>query len=91
MSKLWFNIIGFIVIITFLTGAALFVIGLEKPNKKTNTDTYDTLKWVGIVLLIIGGICLLIWLYYKFSKFRNVFDKFYNVKSYDMNNTLRNF
>jgi hypothetical protein len=65
MSNFWFNLIGFILFVFIFAGGFLFALGLEKPNKKKDEGTYNTLKWVGISLLITGGVGMLIWLYFN--------------------------
>lgn len=59
----WINILGWVLLAILATGVILFIVGLEAPHKDKpdNTVNYDTLKWVGIALLITGGLGGLIW------------------------------
>ena len=64
----WIWITFWILFFILATGVILFLVGLEAPhaNKPDNTVNYETLKWVGIALLITGGVGMLIWAYFKF-------------------------
>jgi hypothetical protein len=66
----WLWIFFWILLAILITGTILFLIGLEAPHKDKpdNTVNYETLKWVGIALLITGGVGMLIWAYFKFRK-----------------------
>lgn len=68
MSNFWFYLIFWILIVIIITGVILFIVGLEAPHKDKpdNTVNYDTFKWVGVALLITGGVGMLIWLYFRF-------------------------
>jgi hypothetical protein len=59
----WINILGWILLAILITGTILFIVGLEAPHKDKpdNTVNYDTFKWVGVALLITGGVGGLIW------------------------------
>lgn len=77
MSNFVFWVIFWILVAIIVTGVILFFVGLEAPhkNKPENTVNYDTLKWVGVALLITGGVGMLIWLYFQFrnrSKSKNI-------------------
>lgn len=64
----WLWVIFWILLIILITGTILFIVGLEAPHKDKpdNTVNYDTFKWVGIAMLIFGGVGMLIWAYFKF-------------------------
>ncbi len=66
----WLWITFWILLAILITGTILFLVGLEAPHKDKpdNTVNYETLKWVGIALLITGGVGMLIWAYFKFRK-----------------------
>jgi hypothetical protein len=66
----WSWIIFWVLLAILITGAILLIVGLEAPhkNKPDNTVNYDTLKWIGIALLITSGVGMLIWAYFKFRK-----------------------
>lgn len=68
MGNFWFWLIFWVLVAIILTGVILFIVGLEAPHKDKphNTVNYESLKWIGVGLLIFGGVGMLIWLYVKF-------------------------
>jgi uncharacterized BrkB/YihY/UPF0761 family membrane protein len=67
---MWLWIIFWILFAIIITGAIIFAVGYAAPhkNKPDNTVNYETLKWVGVSLLIFGGVGMIFWIYFKFRK-----------------------
>jgi len=68
MGNFWFWLIFWVLIAIILTGVILFIVGYAAPHKDKpdNTVNYDSFKWIGVGLLIFGGLGMLVWLYVKF-------------------------
>ena len=60
----WSWIILFFLIVCIGVGIWFLILGLEK-NTNESEETRKTHKWIGIGLLIFGGVGMLIWLYFK--------------------------
>lgn len=73
MGNFWFWLIFWVLIAIILTGVILFIVGYAAPHKDKpdNTVNYDSFKWIGVGLLIFGGLGMLVWLYIKFRGYKS--------------------
>jgi hypothetical protein len=85
MSKFWFWLIFWVLLAIIITALILFIVGYAAPhkNKSDNSVKYDILKWIGVGLLILGGVGMLILLYFKFrSNSKPIMSEGYNSRRY---------
>lgn len=61
----WDLIILFFLVSCITAGITFLILGLEK-NTNESEETRKTYKWVGVGLLIFGGVGMLFWLYFKY-------------------------
>jgi hypothetical protein len=84
---MWIWIIFWVLLAILITGTILFIVGLEAPHKdkRDNTVNYETLKWIGVGLLIFGGVGMLVWAYFKFRKPKSMMYETSNRSSFSDN------
>jgi len=79
--------IFWILLAIIITGVIIFIVGLEAPHKDKpdNTVNYETLKWIGVGLLIFGGVGMLVWAYFKFRNPKSMMYETSNRSSFSDN------